>query len=73
MPKTILSTPAKLNHKLKVSPQYSPHKHTLIVYGRKEEQQIATTNQSKLLPKKKLKQSSQSLVVSSTMPGYWII
>jgi hypothetical protein len=55
MSKTILSIPAKLNHKPKVSPQHSPHKYTLIIYGRKEEQQIATTNQSKLLLKKEIK------------------
>ena len=39
----------------KVLPQHSLHKHTLIVYGKKEEQQITNSDNSKLLLENQIK------------------
>ena len=55
MPKSIPDALKKLNYKLKKLLQYSPHKHNPIIYGKKGTQQIAATDESKLLPKKDIK------------------
>ena len=53
--KAILSILKKLNHILKVSPQYSLHHHIPIQYSRRDIQQMTNNVQSLLLPKDKIK------------------
>ena len=56
MPMLIPAALKKLNHQPKIFPQYSPHKHMPIIYGKKDTQQLATNDISQLLPKKDVKQ-----------------
>ena len=55
MPKSIPDALKKLHYSPKVSPQYSPHKHTPIIYGKKGAQQMASNNHSQYLPKSDIK------------------
>ena len=55
MPKAIPAALKKLNYTQKISPQYSPHRHTLIICGKKGSQQMVDTKLSPLLPQKDIK------------------
>jgi hypothetical protein len=55
MPKSIPAALKKLHYSPKVSPQYSPYKHTPIIYGKKGAQQMASNNHSQYLPKSDIK------------------
>ena len=55
MPKSIPDALKKLNHSPKIFPQYSPHKHTPIIYGKKGSQQMANKDKSQYLPKSDIK------------------
>ena len=57
MPKYIPAVLKKLLYVPKVSPQYSPHRHSLIQYGK--QQQIAFIDLSKHLPEKEIKRIQQ--------------
>jgi len=55
MPKAIPSILKKLNYKSKGHPQYSPHRHVPIQYGKKGSQQMTSNNVSPFLPKDQIK------------------
>ena len=55
IPKSIPDTLKKLNYSPKKLPQFSPHKHTPIIYGKKGAQQLTTNDMTQLLPKKDIK------------------
>ena len=55
MPKYIPKALKRLNHKPYKIPQYSPHKHIPVIYGKKGMQQMAQNTQCKDLPKEMTK------------------
>ena len=55
IPKYIHKALHKLNHQQTTYPQYSPYKHSPIIYGKKGEQQMAESTIYKELPKDKIR------------------